>query len=79
MSGQDVPLTTVITLLFGVVVVNLYIISLSFGLAAGIAFLTTDSVLPNIFTPIAGVLATFATVLIFVRTTIIRMIDDLTD
>lgn len=79
MADRDVPLTTVLSLLFFVVVFNIYLIALAFGMAAVLANAWTTTELSAVFGPISGALIGFATMLIYLRTTILRIVDDLAD
>jgi hypothetical protein len=57
-------------------VINIYVVMLAFGLAAGIAALQTSSQLPGVFTPVAGTMGALATLLLALRSTVLRIVDD---
>jgi hypothetical protein len=79
MPSRQVPLTTVVSLLFAVIVVNVYVIALSFGAAAAYAAVAGVDTVATVFAPIAPVLAALGTLLILLRATLLRMIDDLAE
>lgn len=77
MAERPVPLSTVISLLFGVLIVNAYLVMLAFVLAAGIAALRTTAPLPGVFGTVAGAIGTLATLLLALRSTVLQIVDDL--
>lgn len=77
MAENTVPLTTFLSALFLALVVNIYVIALAFGLAASVSTAIGRGELGLVLSAPVATLTILGTVLVAVRSSAIRFVDDL--